>query len=82
MLEFLLLVLFKVNAVSDNDEYSLVMTENHHLSENQKWRIIDRIKGGQTQRDVVQNLNSHQSVIPRAWSRFLSIGSTNRQHSK
>lgn len=79
MLEFRSVVLFKVNVVSESDQYSLVMAQRHHLSEGQKWRIIGRIEGGQTQMEVAQDLNIPQSVISRVWSRFLSTGSVDRQ---
>lgn len=52
--------------VSKNNEYSLAMAQSHHLNKGQKWQIIGRTEGSQTQINVGQDLNIIQNVISRA----------------
>lgn len=49
------LLIFKVNVVSDSDQYPFVVAQRHHLSLGQVWQMIGRINGGQTQMEVYKN---------------------------
>lgn len=65
MLLFWSAVLFKVKVISESDAQPLVMDQRHHLREGKKWRIINRIEGGQTKVQGDKGLNTPQTIISR-----------------
>ncbi|GFX36894.1 transposable element Tcb2 transposase [Trichonephila clavipes] len=46
------------------------MSQRSHLTDSEAWRIVGRLKGGQTQAEVAQAIGVSQSVISRIWNRF------------
>lgn len=62
------------------DQVSLAIPQSHHLSESRKWRIIDRIKGGQTQ--ISHNIWISLKESSGSWREFLSTRSIDRQTGK
>ncbi|GFU19049.1 transposable element Tcb2 transposase [Trichonephila clavipes] len=43
------------------------------------WRVVNRLKGGQTQVEVAQAIGVSKSVISRIWNRFLETRSAGRR---
>ncbi|GFW70765.1 hypothetical protein TNCV_4148131 [Trichonephila clavipes] len=46
------------------------ISQRSHLTDSEAWRVVGRLKGGQTQAEVVQAIGVSQRVISRIWSRF------------
>ncbi|GFW97145.1 transposable element Tcb2 transposase [Trichonephila clavipes] len=55
------------------------MSQRSHLTDSEAWRIVGRLKGGQTQVEVAQAIGVSQSVISRIWNRFLETESAGRR---
>ncbi|GFX15032.1 transposable element Tcb2 transposase [Trichonephila clavipes] len=55
------------------------MSQRSHLTDSEAWRIVGRLKGGQTQAEVAQAIGVSQSVISRIWNRFLETESAGRR---
>ncbi|GFT64011.1 transposable element Tcb2 transposase [Trichonephila clavipes] len=55
------------------------MSQRSHLTDSEAWRIVGRLKGGQTQAEVAQAIVVSQSVISRIWNRFLETESAGRR---
>ncbi|GFX78573.1 transposable element Tcb2 transposase [Trichonephila clavipes] len=55
------------------------MSQRSHLTDSEAWRVVGRLKGGQTQAKVVQDIGVSQSVISRIWNRFLETESAGRR---
>ncbi|GFW30110.1 transposable element Tcb2 transposase [Trichonephila clavipes] len=49
------------------------------LYDDEAWRVVGRLEGGQTQAEVAQAIGVSQSVISRIWNRFLETGSAGRR---
>ncbi len=45
-----------------------------HLQEHEVARLIQMLEDGSTQRDVTAGFGVTQSVVSRAWNRYLAIG--------
>lgn len=69
-----------MNEESKSNQYLLFMVQRDLLSEGKRWRILGRIEDGQIQMKVTQDLNIHQSVLPRDSICFLSIDPVDRPH--
>lgn len=52
MFEFEFVLLFKFNVVTQSDQYTLIMTQRHLLSERQKWQLIGRFKADHNQMEI------------------------------
>ncbi|GFX13705.1 hypothetical protein TNCV_1922181 [Trichonephila clavipes] len=46
------------------------VSQRSHLTDSETWRVVGRLKGGQTQAEVEQAIGVSQSVISRIWNRF------------
>ncbi|GFV08120.1 hypothetical protein TNCV_1047491 [Trichonephila clavipes] len=46
------------------------MSEQRDLPESMAWRVIGRLKSGQTQRSVTDTVGVARSVVARMWNRF------------
>ncbi|GFV63653.1 transposable element Tcb2 transposase [Trichonephila clavipes] len=55
------------------------MSQRSHLTDSEAWRVVGRLKGGQTQAEVAQAIGVSQSVISRIWNRFLETGSAGQR---
>ncbi|GFU07054.1 HTH_Tnp_Tc3_2 domain-containing protein [Trichonephila clavipes] len=55
------------------------MSQRSHLTDSEAWRVVGRLKGGQTQAEVVQVIGVSQSVISTIWNRFLETKSAGRR---
>ncbi|GFX39911.1 transposable element Tcb2 transposase [Trichonephila clavipes] len=55
------------------------MSQRSHLTDSEAWRVVVRLKGGQTQAEVAKAIGVSQSVISRIWDRFLETGSAGRR---
>ncbi|GFX96932.1 transposable element Tcb2 transposase [Trichonephila clavipes] len=55
------------------------MSQRSHLTDSEAWRVVGRLKGGQTQAEVAQAIGVSQSVISRIWNRFLETRSAGRR---
>ncbi|GFW43343.1 hypothetical protein TNCV_2923911 [Trichonephila clavipes] len=55
------------------------MSQRSHLTDSEAWRVVGRLKGGQTQTEVAQVVGISQSVISRIWNRILGTGSAGRR---
>ncbi|GFS73925.1 transposable element Tcb2 transposase [Trichonephila clavipes] len=55
------------------------MSQRSHLTDSEAWRIVGRLKGGQTQVEVAQAIGVSQSVISRIWNHFLETESAGRR---
>ncbi|GFU29593.1 transposable element Tcb2 transposase [Trichonephila clavipes] len=49
---------------------STMSQRRSHLIDSEAWRVVGRLKGGQTQAEVAQAIGVSQSVIFRIWNRF------------
>lgn len=74
--EFLPVVSFTGNVVSENDSQFLGMSQRHHLIYYQIWRKIRGVEEGQTQIEVIQELA--QTAISWASNNFFSVESVDR----
>ncbi|GFX78689.1 hypothetical protein TNCV_31291 [Trichonephila clavipes] len=46
------------------------MSQRSHLTDSEAWRVVGRLKGGETQAEVVKAIGVSQSVISRIWIVF------------
>ncbi|GFW51830.1 transposable element Tcb2 transposase [Trichonephila clavipes] len=55
------------------------MFQRSHLTDSEAWRVVGRLKGGQTQAEIAQAIGVSQSLISWIWNRFLETGSAGRR---
>ncbi|GFU33200.1 hypothetical protein TNCV_4157031 [Trichonephila clavipes] len=55
------------------------MSEQRDLPESMAWRVIGRLKSGQTQRSVSDTVGVARSVVARMWNRFKETGNVRRR---
>ncbi len=55
------------------------MSQQCDLPESMAWRVIGRLKSGQTQRSVADAVVVARSVVARLWNRFQETGNVRRR---
>ncbi|GFX94522.1 transposable element Tcb2 transposase [Trichonephila clavipes] len=55
------------------------MSQQRDLPESMAWRVIGRLKSGQTQRSVADSVGVARSVVARLWNRFQETGNVRRR---